>query len=135
MLQQRNEFLFRFSIDEHIVGRNTGLAGVRELTPRNAPRCRLEIGIRHDDTRAFATEFERDWCQVFRGGSHDDTADVAATRIKDVVPGKLQQRSRFSHSAFDNFYAGAVASRNGSGQAGERELQWVVPCANDQDDA
>lgn len=47
--------------DKDIVGRNTGLAGVDDLTPKDTSGCHFKVTIWIDDDRGFATKLHGAW--------------------------------------------------------------------------
>ena len=80
--------------DEHVVGRDAGLARVQELAPRDAARGDLEVGVAVDDGRALAAELERDRREVLAPPPPSRRARPPAARVEDVVEALGEQRLR-----------------------------------------
>ena len=146
---------------QHIVRCHTGLAGVGEFTPRDAPG---RGGQRHgavDEAGRFAAQFQRDRGQILGGGLHDDAADAPAAGIEDMVE-RLGQQIRGLlraalhdgdgagvHVPFDEFggqmgdmrrelrrfQADRVAGGDGVDHRFQRQQHRIVPRRDDQDHA
>ena len=121
----------------------------------------VEVGVGGDDHRALAAELERDRRQRGCGGGQDLAADLGATGEQHVVESLCQQRlGRLTVSLDDDHRLGVDVSRQQVGQQGrnrrrqlgrlddgavagrdraderaEREVERVVPRADDEHDA
>ena len=89
-------------LDQDVVGRHAGLAGVEELRPRDALRRDLDVRIGGDDRRALATQFERDRREVFCRSAHHHAADLAVAGVEDVIEAFLQQGRGLVDTAGDD---------------------------------
>ena len=108
-------------VDEHVVGRDAGLARVDVLAPRDAPRGDVEVGAAVDDGRALAAELERHRREVLRGGGHHHPTDGAVAGVEDVVPALVEQRGGLGHAAFDHGdRVGVEVARHEAGQRAKR---------------
>ena len=153
-----DELAFDSAVDPHMVGRDTGLAGIEKFPPHDSPRGDFDIRIGTNDGRAFPAEFERDRCEVLRRGTHHFASHARAAGEKDRVKLLAQQsggrcfvalhhrdefrRKNFADQARDRragvgrefgwFQDRAVARRNGAHQWPEQQLHRVIPRTNDQ---
>ena len=82
-------------VDEHVVGRDAGLAGVEELPPRDAAGRDVEVGAGVHVGGRLAAELERGRREVLGGGLGDDPADRGRAGEEDVVPA-LARAGRWS---------------------------------------
>ncbi len=147
--------------DQHVVRRDAGLPGVQQLRPGDAAGRDLQVGVAGDNRRTLATQFQGDRSEVPRGGRHHDLADFRTAGEEGVVKTLIEQQlgglglalddghrvgvkvlrdepreqGRADRGVLGRFDDGAVARRDGADQRAERQVDRVVPRADDQHDA
>ena len=89
-------------MNEEIIGRDAGLAGIQEFTPHNAFRGFANIGRRIQNDRAFAAEFQRDGAEMLCRRRHHDFADRRTAGEEDMVERQVQQRGGDFRPAFEH---------------------------------
>lgn len=93
-----------------VVGRNTSLTTVNELSPCDSARSNSKIYCIIDNTRTFASKLknngrlrkEASEYQVFSRCLHHNTADYGVTGVNNKVKFLFQQLSRFRNGTFNN---------------------------------
>src|SRR5690606_22795384 len=115
--------------DEHVVGADACLSAVELLGRREVCRELLEVCILVDDHRGLAAQLQSHGREVLRGGPHHDLSDPRAAGKDAVVERKLQQRSRYVATAFeerdflfDERFANDLAGDARRGRAQVRQL-------------
>lgn len=93
---------------DDIVGGDADLAGVKVLAVDEAARGDVQVRRLVDDGGALSAELERDGAELLGGGAHDDAADRAVARVKDVVPLLLEQLGRLGDGAVHDLVGGVV---------------------------
>ena len=156
-----DEAVVHLFVDEHVVGRDAGLAAIEVLAEHDASGRELDIGVGGHDAGALAAELERDGRQMRRRFLHDELSDRRAAGEEDVVETLLEQGGVFGAPALDDervagveglghdvghdlaggggvgarLHQAAVARRDRADQRLHREHEGVVPRRHDQHDA
>ena len=82
-----------FPFDQHVVGGDACLSGIKRLSPDDPLGGESEVGGSVDDRRAFASEFQGDGRQVFACALHDELADSGRTGEEDMIERKGKEIS------------------------------------------
>ena len=85
------ELIFDFFVDHKVVRCDAGLPRVEALSPGDALRCDLDVGVLVHDARTLTSEFQHDRRKVLRRRSHHDSAKRRASGEEYEVPAFLQQ--------------------------------------------
>eukprot|EP00754_Rhynchopus_humris_P020854 Rhum_TRINITY_DN14716_c0_g1::Rhum_TRINITY_DN14716_c0_g1_i1::g.110958::m.110958 len=148
-------------VHQHIVGCDARLADVVPLRVRDPVDHTLHLRRLVDNHGRLASKLKRDRRQVLGSRLHHHLAHSRASREEDVVPLKLQQRSRLLNTTLHHLDARrvevlvhhvpdetgavarhlrrldhhAVAGRDGRDERREHQLDGVVPRRDDEHDA
>ena len=106
--QRAHQLVLDGRVDEHVVRCDTGLAGIEELAPCEAPSCHVDVGVGRDDGRALTPQFERDRRQILRGRRHHDPSDRGVAGVEDVIELLGKQRRRLLDAAGDDAHEALV---------------------------
>lgn len=91
-----------------VIDGETDLATVGGLPACNLLSSLGDVSLRGDDGGALATELEGDGGEVLCGSLHDDTTDLGATGVDDVVEALLEKDRGFLNGTVDNGDDGGV---------------------------
>ena len=80
-------------MDHKVVRCDAGLSRVEALSPGDALRCDLDVGVLVHDARTFPAEFQNDRCKILRRRSHHEPSKRRASGEEYEVPAFLQQGS------------------------------------------
>ena len=86
---------------QHIIWRDTSLAGIHEFNPNDFCSCRVKVSRFVYHHRAFSTEFERNRGEVFGGGTHYNFTHLRAASKKNVVERHRDQFLRHRSISFE----------------------------------
>ena len=86
LLHELQEAVLDVSMNKKVIGSNTCLSAIEQLTPYDALGCNAEVGVAVDNARALATQFECYGGEVSGGGLQYTATVLVATGIEDVVP-------------------------------------------------
>lgn len=78
------------------------MASIVAFSVQYALRCKFHVICRIHVDRAFPSEFQRAWSQVFSSCTGHDTAYSSIPSIKDVVPLDLEKLGSFRNCAIDD---------------------------------